>query len=204
MALWKQVELAANIGLSKGHVNVYVQRGKIILNKDKYFDTENIVNKDWLEKRQAKQDGRQPADKLNPPQTGSKFKSIEKKNATSDDIEVEKKVSFFKTSENLKNEKLEEEIKLLKLKIQKEEGRSIPIDFTQRLFELHFKNVSAEFFNVADNYTSIIVSKLNGNRNDLAEFRQVLKKVINESIEEAKKTSKKDLELISKNILIDE
>ena len=204
MALWKSIELASNTGLSRAHISVYVSRGKIVLNKDKFFDTENLINIAWLEKINYKSAPLEELQKSEKKEVvKSNFKSISEKRDIPSEEKKDQRILNFQISEKLKNEKLEEEIKLLKLKTEKDEGRNIPIDFVQRLFELHFKNVSAEFFYITDNYTSIIVNKLQGNRNDLAEFRMILKKTINDAIEEAKKTSKKDIQIIAKKIIDD-
>lgn len=129
MALYKTSEIAAQLGVKPQTLNKQNSRGKIIIIEG-YFDTENPINKLFLEKRIIKEP--EPQSKTKIPrekalketkvysETEEKIKETTKKESPATGILIK--------SEQLKQQKLEEDIKALQIKNKKELNKLISRD----------------------------------------------------------------------------
>jgi hypothetical protein len=204
MAKYTVKELAQLLNTLPQHINTYKNRGKIIL-LNGIFDTTNPINKYWLSQKQNKT----TVNKVNTNKTNTETKQINVEetkvksyvDTNNNNKDAEK---YFNELDKLKLDKLKAEVEVARMKMAKIQGEVIPVDFVERIFGLHFNNITAEFYNAADNYTAIIVEKLNGTREDLVHFRKHLKEIINNSVEESKKISKRDIDIAIKKHTKDE
>jgi hypothetical protein len=206
MAKYSVREFADLLLIQPKDVHVYIGRGVIVYDENKKIDDTNLVNMKFIKSRKVynERNGKTNIDfpseakevrSYNSMQQSFQKKEPEKKKQTLNK-NISENVELSNELEKLKIEKLKEEIEIARLKKEKMSGESIPLDYAQRVFALHFKNIASEFYNATDNYTAVIVDKLKGSRKELAEFRQVLKSVVNTAIDEARKMSAKDLDVV--------
>ncbi len=190
--------------MNERHLHTYITRGTIVRRKDNLFDTENTKNKIFIEKRKVKENIVKPVNVQK--RSKNKTKSESKKKESKD--KAQSKVDENAVNENLKDDilkyeshrtqKMKYDAEMAKLKMQKLKGEVIPIDFAQRIFGIHFKNISVEFYNVIDNLAIMLVEQLKGNRKDLIEIRKKLKESLNNAVQESKRKSIEDLNEASK------
>ena len=185
-------ELAKKIGKKPSYLYVYKKRGKIIIEDGKIND--NIpLNAAFIQKKLAEID--QKNIELEPEKSSKNHNNRIK----SDDIDtdLQQKITFqSQLSDKLKNEKLQEELEITRIKKKKLLGEVVPTDQVKILFNTHFRNVSIEFYNAIDGYTTIMIKKIGGDRNDLAEIRVKLKELVNQFVQKAKTRSKDDIQSI--------
>ena len=94
--------------------------------------------------------------------------------------------------------KMKADAEMAELKMKKLKGEVIPVDYVQKIFGIHFKNVSVEFYNVIDNMAIMMTEELKGNREHLVRIRKKLKQSLNDAIKQSKEKSKVDLREASK------
>lgn len=185
MAVYKVREIADKLGVKPQTINTWAKRNKLIVVAGQ-IDDKNPINGAFIEQKlKVRQQPEPEPDK----------KSKNKKPITADiPADVQFKLNFAaQENDRLKNEKLYEEIEIAKLRKQKLLGEVVPVDAVKRIFNLHFRNLSVEFYNAIDSYSTIINQKVGGTRKDLAEIRVALKEVLNEHVEKAKLKSKDDI-----------
>lgn len=189
MAVFKVREIAEKLGVKPQTINTWGSRGKLII-IDGEIDDKNPINKGFLDKKTAGKT------EIIPPQ--EKKHSKKNKDITADlPADLQFKMDFAaQESDKLRNEKLKEEIEIAKIKKKKLLGEVVPVDAVKKIFNLHFRNLSVEFYNAIDSYSTIINKKVGGTRQDLAEIRVTLKELLNDHIDKAKVKSKDDIAAI--------
>lgn len=88
------------------------------------------------------------------------------------------------------------EIAILELKEQKQRGEVIPTDIVMPIMAQHFKSVTTEFKQGAEQLLVILQAKHGFSRDQMAEYRGNLIKIINDSIKKAVAESEKSIENI--------
>ena len=200
MAIYTVNEIATITKFKPQNINTYKLRGKIIL-VNGTFDDSNPINKHWLKQRLNNLGLSGQETQINTPKTKQSGDKPTNNAETKDNKEI---AVYLKRMDKLKLLKLEQEVEFAKMKTQKIKGEVIPVEFVERIFGIHFNNITSEFFNASDNYTAVIVSELNGTREQLIKFRHNLKNIISQSVEEAKKISKRDISLAASKYMKDE
>jgi len=89
--------------------------------------------------------------------------------------------------------KAQESIRLDRFKKQRLEGKVIPTDMVREIFTQHFKNVTDEFYQSADNLVTMIAETIGASRDEMVKLRSQLKKEINQAVKIAKDQSEKDI-----------
>lgn len=132
-------------GITEQQVAVYVSRNKIVEINKKIDDTlpENI---DFMENKQAKGGATHVELKVKP-------RAMTAKEKDAYDLRIEEAARIRKLNSGLtqrKQERLTEEIELLKIKRQKIEGFFIPTDLVKMLLSQEFKQFIVSFHQGAD------------------------------------------------------
>lgn len=198
MAIYTKKEFAIECGITTKDLSNYIKRGKVVV-ANETIDSTSHVNKYFIEKRKEfndKKNGLQSS-----PEEKKNKKSFENKNS-----EAQSKFDFPKndhtnTTENyqldtkLKSQDLEKsniQILLLKAKLEKISGDSIPTELVKNLILTHSKSITIAFQNAADNLLMKIAKKKGLDRLEMADMRvemvDIINTSVNDSIEESKKT----------------
>lgn len=86
--------------------------------------------------------------------------------------------------------------RLLELERQKKEGEVVPTEQVQKIFAQHFKNVTTAFEEGIENMITEFSHRKAMTDEDVSELRKNLVSVVNDAIDKARKSSKKDVEAI--------
>jgi len=84
--------------------------------------------------------------------------------------------------------------RLLELDRQKKEGEVVPTEEVQKVFAQHFRNVTTAFEEGMENMITEFSHRKGFTDDEVSELRERLVSVVNNSIEKARKASKKDIE----------
>lgn len=140
MALLKVSEFAEKYNIRRTNIYEYQKRGKLII-AEGYLDELNPINKIFIESREVS-----PNVKVKPSQ---KFENIsviteqtaEKTKKLTDDSQKKRRITAqsndpilreFRETQKLRDEKLNQEIRLVRIRNDKMEGRLIPVDIAKR------------------------------------------------------------------------
>lgn len=141
MALLKVSEFAIKYNVTRTNLYTYKSRGKIIINEG-YIDESNPINKIFIDSRETSfkvkiHPSENKESEIHIPEPTALEKSIISKASEKKvrDATTPKETSIYsdhKRTNKLRDEKLEEEIRLAKLRNDKLEGRLIPVDVIKR------------------------------------------------------------------------
>lgn len=100
------------------------------------------------------------------------------------------------TLDELKAEKIQEEIELLKIKKQRAQGDVIPFDITKNAFNITISTLTTSFYNALDNEVNLIGQILKADKTIMSEAKKRIRDTINNEVKNAKKIAKKELKSI--------
>jgi hypothetical protein len=194
MALHKRTEFASLCGLSPGNISNYIKRGKIILSGD-YIDDTIPENKTFLDKRKGtivKLEIEREEDEENEiPNVQRPNKKTPPAPNVSNTDEVATYLSLDRIKKALDIEKITEEIQLLKIKKEKLHGEVLPTQLIKTVFIQHSASITTSFKDGIENLL-LEISKTKGlSRNETAELRGKMIKIINTSVNDAVSMSQK-------------
>ena len=207
MAKYKQIEFAELCGIKRGQVSVYVARGKLIV-EGELLDENNPINKAFIEKCQVKGILKKSNDSE---QNTAVISNTEQNNTISESAKKQKSKRKSSGSDygdvliemnELKNEKLLEEIELLKKRNMKMNGESIPTAAVLSVISFFGKSYTDGTNQLMDNFLNQISARKSLTASEYAEFRGILIKGINEVATRANKESKKNIANIIKEVSI--
>src|SRR5688572_20020918 len=188
MALYKSTEFAALCGISVDVLYVMIGRGKVIRNDKKQIDSDNPINAVYLQKCKDKKKT-EPTQEPEAPTKSDSTKAAK-------EAEYKELMAMEKETKRLAMESKRKEQTLLDAKIQKMHGQLMPTDLVKVLFAQHFREVSTSFKQGIDGILSEIGKKARLNGNQMAEIRGTMVKIINESVNKAVESSKKNVEKV--------
>lgn len=190
MALYTRKEFYEKCGIQKAHLNVYIQRGKVILSSEGLIDDTIEKNRIFYERQLIKlQVNGIPV----------------KKTVTEEKPEAEKRTDnfnskiVFELEQKLKQaelEKKEVDTRIALLKEEKLRGIVIPTDIVTMLFAQHFKSMSVEFNQGADNLITEFSKMAELNITQISELRGKLIAIVNDAIHRGIEESKKSVKNI--------
>ncbi len=190
MALLNTPEFAAAAGVSKAFISTYKKRGIIILGTDGLYDTKELKNQIFLEKQQAKAAvNKKPSDQDPDPVITGAVAASESKPATEkpapnpDVLEVQA----------MEKDKKKTDLEILRMKRDKMRGDVVPTDVVKQAIARIFAGFQTNLKQGNENFLNEISKRANLNRNDLAELRQALAKILNDCIDGAVDSAKKEL-----------
>ena len=207
MAKYKQVEFAELCGIKRGQVSVYVSRGKLIIDNE-LLDESHPVNASFIQKCQTKNFLK----KSNVSEQITVQIPLEERDSTILDSEIKAKgkrkagqsdyAQLLMEMNELKNEKLLEEIELLKKRNMKMDGESIPTVAVLSVISFFGKSYTDGTQQLMDNFLNQISSRKGMSSAEHAEFRGILIKGINDVANRANKESKKSITNIIKEFSV--
>jgi hypothetical protein len=134
MGLLKVPEFAEKYGLNRTNVYTYKKRGKLIFLEEGYIDEDDPINKIFIDSRETsakvkvkpsekEQPTKVPKSVEEPPKQGKRISR-----AVNDPLYLE-----FQQTNNLRNEKLQEEIRQSRLRNDRIEGRLVSVDAVKKV-----------------------------------------------------------------------
>lgn len=188
MALLSKIELCEMCNVKPKDFSIYVKRGNIIL-KDELIDSNNEINKKFIEKRKSRFANIQtpvvieskPIIQQSQPQEQSEGQSY---------TESERQLKYLDTI------KRQKEIEKLDIEIQKKRGEVVPSDLIKPVFLQHNQSIITEITNRCDEFIRIFSKKRSLTVNEVAEVRGEVVSWVNESMNKAILASIKSVENI--------
>lgn len=192
MSVLSVKDFAVLAGISYDTAKKNCQRGNILKGTDGKIDTDNPVNKLYLSSNpSAKAKIKEPVPENTVKESVSKepkkrVASKEEKEATSLRLrKVNAEVSLAERNAELKQ-----------IELERKAGNLMPLDMVEKILVINiqaiFKNVESENENIA----GILVDKLGGNRDDLAEVNQMMREVLSKAIAKSQKDAAKEIETL--------
>ena len=195
MALYKRKEFQEKCQVTKGYLNMYIKRGKVILTGN-MVDDELSDNAFFLQTRLEKiaaesptQSTKKPAPKLSEAAV-AKVKEEQDKEPPKEATEMYG-LSVEKKAQEVK--KLKSDIETAEMKRAKMAGELIPTDLVMTIFASHFKSVTVSFHQAANNFLSMIAKQNELDRDQVAKIRGELIEVINKAVKGSIQASKKEI-----------
>jgi len=190
MAKFSKKEFADRCGMATKNLAVYIKRGKVILLDDDYIDDVDHRNLAFLQKQKVK-NGEKEVIVANVPALKSDKPA---KSAEVDENNNYAALDLKKTSVQV--EKLEQEVRLLKLKEEKLKGVVVPSELIKPVFLQHNQSIITEVHNSSAEFARIFAKKHSLNVNDVAEINGELIKWFNLAINKATVLSVKSIDNI--------
>jgi hypothetical protein len=176
MARLSKKEFAERCGIETKNLAVYIGRGNVIVLDDDSIDDCDQKNRAFIQKRQVNIVRTEPK-KIESPQNNDYAGLDLKKTA----VQVEK---------------LEQEVRLLKIKEEKLKGVVVPSELIKPVFLQHNQSIITEVHNNSTEFCRIFSKKHTLNVNDVAEMNGELIKWFNTAINKATSLSIKSIENI--------
>lgn len=205
MALYNSYEFARKCDISDAYLTVMKKRGKVVLTEDGKIDDTDPLNRMFVDrqkelalKRSAK---KKVSDELpdeeekrsEKPSKGQK-KSKPDPNGGSLSQQTLEKINLDKRKREIEIEKMQRESRILSVQEQKLAGKLIPTDIVKGLFAQHFKSVIMSFNQGIEQILVEFSTKYRLNRNEKAELKGQMIRIINKSVDEAIQLSKKEIQ----------
>ncbi len=185
MAKLSKKEFAEKCGMETKNLSVYIKRGKVILYDDEQIDDTDLRNLAFIQKRQSKNPivDSKPVIKTN---------NVSEKVSSTSDVQKNNEVAALdlqKTSVQV--EKLQQEVRLLKIKEDKLKGVVVPSELIKPVFLQHNQSIITEVRNNANEFARIFAKKNDLTVNEVAEINGELINWFNLAISKATQTSVK-------------
>lgn len=227
MPLYKQIEFAEIVGKTRGYINTYIKRRKIVMSGD-YIDTDHAQNREMMEKWLAQKNGTPPPPKPEKPKPEPKKRGRPRKPKEDPPPKKTKELKIAKPVESkpkvpntgnapydpdaglssLDRQKAiadielkEARIRILALDEAKLRGENIPTSMVGDLISLLSRSFQTSYKNGAQQILLDIAHELKMDPKQEAKFKGKLIRLINKShddgIKEAKMGVKNIVEQIS-------
>jgi hypothetical protein len=201
MALLSKKEFSEVCGMATKDLAVYVKRTKVIVNSHGFIDTNDEVNKSFMEKRKGKVEERSLPEAIKNTQRlipVPEFGDIPEGTDISEIVslpnqtyvESERQKKYFETI------KIRNEIDKLKLDNSKKRGEVIPSELIKPVFLQHNQSIITEFKNGTDEILRSFAKKKGLTVNETAEIKGEMSAIINDSMNKAILATIKSVEAI--------
>lgn len=189
MSVLKVSDFAVKYGIRRTNVYVYRDRRKLII-EDGFLDESNPINKLWISERSASE-----IKKIHEPKklNGKKKKEIEQNQESLNNTEVIIQQAL------LKDQKLQQEVRLVKLKADKEEGKLINTELVKYSVPEVIKNYKMLFVQQTEQLIRDILNELQVDNEKLTNTLTKLKEISNNSSTKANEEAKR----VIKNVIIE-
>lgn len=197
MALKTKKEFAALVNQSTRWLSVYIERGKVVVNKKGMIDTENVVNKSFLLQYDPtkKTEPQIPREETFKDPTATSERPAE----LGDIPDVYVSDARYKHFLALKTERAAE---LDRLKIDKIKGEVIPSDLMPPVILQHNQSFVTAFKNVADQILTDFAKIKNFSVAEIADMRGRMLQAINDGAKNATAMSLKTVSVIVKDFSV--
>ncbi len=192
MAIVSLTEFAEMIGMSYDTAKKNAQRGKIIKGTDGKIDTDNAVNRLFLDKKKA-QNINKPNPVVAQNDVSKTKKPVERPTGLTAqqkqyaDIDLRTKIAAAETKER--------EAELKRLQLEKLAGNLLPVDQVEKIIVVNVQAILKNFRSERDNMALVMVERFGGNRKDLVEITTALDKIMDVVISKAEKDANYELDI---------
>lgn len=196
-------EFAEKCGIETKKLSVYISRKKVILTTEGLIDPDNALNVQFFKHQETLGGAKRlqkyvvDVEKTAPTEVndvGDKPKKARKsfkKDSDPDKFDIRFDLDTTKKQAEIK--KIELETRIQEQKQAKMLGQLVPTDLVKSLFAQHFKDVTISFKQAADIFLTEIAKKAKLGRNEQAEMKGQLIRIINNAVEESVIQSKKSV-----------
>ena len=193
MSLHTRTQFYKLCGVTRGYLNMYIKRKKVIVRR-KLIDDAVPENAYFLQNclsRKSENGEIEKPEKLVSPMPDELVKDAVRKQVNGNsggskfDMEIEIK--------ELEIIKKKEDIEIAKIKRAKMAGEVIPTELVLLIFASHFKSVTTSFHQAAEVLITTIAKQNNLDRKQIARIRGELIEVVNGAVSEGLKSSKKEM-----------
>lgn len=202
MALFKRADLVKKYGVSQAYLKSYIDRKQLKLNEQNLIDDGDPVNEAFIAKMEALK-----AEKNNIASASQNqsmqlpvYSSPQKKGKAFDpetteidfhnDYVMRKLEKYFKTS------KVKEERDLARLKKEKIQGSTIPVDMIKALIVIQAESSRLAWTDATYGLITLFAAELKLTREQVARIKKELIPVINQAVDQAANLAKKELRRI--------
>jgi hypothetical protein len=192
MAIVSLTEFAEMIGMSYDTAKKNAQRGKIIKGTDGKIDTDNAVNRLFLDKKKAQNINKpnpvvaqNDASKTRKPVERPTGQTAQQKQYA--DIDLRTKIAAAETKER--------EAELKRLQLEKLAGNLLPVDQVEKIIVVNVQAILKNFRSERDNMALVMVERFGGSRKDLVEITTALDKIMDVVISKAEKDANYELDI---------
>jgi hypothetical protein len=192
MAIVSLTEFAEMIGMSYDTAKKNAQRGKIIKGTDGKIDTDNAVNRLFLDKKKA-QNINKPNPVVAQNDVSKTKKPVERPTGLTAqqkqyaDIDLRTKIAAAETKER--------EAELKRLQLEKLAGNLLPVDQVEKIIVVNVQAILKNFRSERDNMALVMVERFGGSRKDLVEITTALDKIMDVVISKAEKDANYELDI---------
>ena len=189
MGIYTKKSFETLLGLSKGYVNTYVSRKKLVLNENGDIDDAHPINKEFKEKQLAKKilkETTEISEAINGSQTknnGSDNEKLQNKEQSAVSADMMYHTRMERRKDELALQKSEDDAKISRLKYQQLEGKVIPTDLVISIFKRTNISIMTAFHQASEEIAADVSQRLGGKREDLIYIKSKLIAVTNEAIE---------------------
>lgn len=192
MAIVSLTEFAEMIGMSYDTAKKNAQRGKIIKGTDGKIDTDNAVNRLFLDKKKA-QNINKPNPVVAQNDVSKTRKTVERPTGLTAqqkqyaDIDLRTRIAAAETKER--------EAELKRLQLEKLAGNLLPVDQVEKIIVVNVQAILKNFRSERDNMALVMVERFGGSRKDLVEITTALDKIMDVVISKAEKDANYELDI---------
>jgi hypothetical protein len=192
MAIVSLTEFAEMIGMSYDTAKKNAQRGKIIKGTGGKIDTDNAVNRLFLDKKKAQNINKQNQvvaqnDVSKTRKTVERPTGLTAQQKQYADIDLRTKIAAAETKER--------EAELKRLQLEKLAGNLLPVDQVEKIIVVNVQAILKNFRSERDNMALVMVERFGGSRKDLVEITTALDKIMDVVISKAEKDANYELDI---------
>lgn len=208
MALHTKKDFAKMCGLTTGNLSVYEKRKKVIYSGD-YIDDNIDLNKSFLESRKTKLEVSEPVEeKTLPAENVKKVKKGDAKPELSAP-DVPKTAPNTRTTEflrhenekrSLQNERLKEEIDLIRMKKSKIGADTLPVGVIKAFIVIQAESAKVSWENATKEWLVRLTSKLQLSKDLQAEIYKGINETVNDTVVKAANLAKKSIRRVQLEI----
>lgn len=190
MSVVTKAVFAEMCGLKTNKLWNYTDRGQVILLGDGKIDCDDPRNKAFLEKKSAKKQKQEPQEKQKPQEsnqdqeTGTDYAALDRQKLSA------------------QVEKLNQEVRLLKIKEEKLKGIVVPSEVIMPVFLQHNQSVLTSVKNESDEFVRLFSKKRGLSGEEIAEIKSGLIEWFNRAMDSASALSKVTIKDIVNNYSI--
>ncbi len=185
-------DFAQLCSITTGNLSNYIKRNKVIVDKNGFIDTNNDLNRLFIQKNNT--------EKVSiPVQTQSNNPTEPNEAIDTSNLSTLSILELEKVKKAADIEKLLIETRISLLKEEKLMGSAMPVDMVKTIVANLSKAFIGEFKNGADDIIRMLVKTKAYDHNEVSEIRGKLSSIINEAMKKSLSTAKKEMKSIVDN-----
>ena len=192
MAEYSPKEFGELVGMSRSTIEVNVKRYKIVKNEAKKIDSNNPINALFIEKNlQKKEDTPEVKSKVVTNKTTVKKKQETTEDTAKDVTTASAMMQVEYATKKLNAQKIQTEIKIKELDLEKKQGLVIETNFAKELLQLVVSELSNEYRNSSKQFIIKLSATYDIPDIEIAGINKIFDDSINEAVDNAKNNIRK-------------